>query len=138
GHEALLSCWPRLRELIDRDREFLAWRKRSAETVRRWAETRDRSLLWRGSVLLEARERRKKFDANLTADERQFIDASLTAARRGVIVRRSAAVAVAVLAVFATWMWWRSERQAERLVETSRRLELQSIGWRLAQVQRSL
>src|SRR5690606_17705538 len=118
--------------------EFLAWRKRSAETVRRWAETRDRSLLWRGRVLLEARDWRMARDADLTADERRFIDASLRAARRGVILRRTAAVAVAALAAFATWMWWRSERQAERLEETSRRLELQSIGWRLEQVQRSL
>ncbi len=81
AHEALLRHWPRLAELLDRDRDFLRARGRVEEAAERWAlEARSEDFLLRdGGPLVEARvllERRDELDS-LLAD---YIDASVAAA----------------------------------------------------------
>jgi hypothetical protein len=57
AHEALLTHWPRLKDLLDKDREFLRARTRAATAAERWRrESRDVDfLLPEGKPLAEAR-----------------------------------------------------------------------------------
>lgn len=55
AHEALIQHWGRLREWVDRDREFLMWRRRLESVLEDWEATgRDGGSLLRGVALTEA------------------------------------------------------------------------------------
>ncbi|MDX3310037.1 nSTAND1 domain-containing NTPase [Streptomyces sp. NPDC054884] len=56
AHEALLTCWPRLREWIEEDRDRLRHQRQLTEAARAWVEQdRDPGALWRGGRLTTAR-----------------------------------------------------------------------------------
>jgi len=125
AHEALLSQWPRAREIIAANREFLATRARVRADTRRWqAEQRNPDLLLpAGKRLAEAEDlllaRRKEVDDE-TAEyieashseqqareeaerevERRRLEFEATAARRLARRTRIAAVITLVLAIAA-------------------------------------
>ncbi|MFF7638945.1 hypothetical protein [Streptomyces canus] len=84
AHEALITCWPRLRGWIEADREWLGHHRRLAEEVRLWLEhDRDPGALVRGSRLARAEElfTGEPVDGRgqLTPSEREFLDAALAA-----------------------------------------------------------
>ncbi|MFD3313495.1 hypothetical protein [Streptomyces sp. NPDC058694] len=57
AHEALITCWPRLRGWIDEDRERLRHHRRLTEAARAWLEhDRDPGGLYRGTRLARAEE----------------------------------------------------------------------------------
>jgi WD40 repeat protein len=81
-HEAFLDAWPRLREWIADDRAGLRLRRQLGEDARSWAqEGRDPGGLYRGTRLGNALQWRSAGDneAELTALEREFLDASIAA-----------------------------------------------------------
>jgi WD40 repeat protein len=83
-HEAFLDAWPRLREWIADDRAGLRLRRQLGEDARSWArEGRDPGGLYRGTRLGNALQWRSAGDneAELTALEREFLDASIAAER---------------------------------------------------------
>ncbi|HEY6275227.1 MAG TPA: hypothetical protein VIX86_02740 [Streptosporangiaceae bacterium] len=85
-HEAFLGAWPRLREWIAEDQAGLLRHRQIADDARIWAEVgRDPGSLYRGIRLGEARDWRTAGDneAELTALERQFLDASTAAEEAG-------------------------------------------------------
>ncbi|MFF1299514.1 MULTISPECIES: hypothetical protein [unclassified Streptomyces] len=121
AHEALITCWPRLRDWIEEDREWLCHHRRLAEETRLWLEhDRDPGALIRGSRLARAEavftgeptgER-----GRLTPPEREFLGAALTArathartaartARRtrGLVGALSALLAMALMGGLAAW-----------------------------------
>ncbi|WP_217212271.1 helix-turn-helix domain-containing protein [Streptomyces sp. AC550_RSS872] len=57
AHEALITCWPRLREWIDTDRERLRHHRQLTDAARTWLEhDRDPGTLYRGTRLARAEE----------------------------------------------------------------------------------
>ena len=127
AHEALLSHWPRAREIIAADYAFLETRSRIRNDQQRW-QNENRSpelLLPPGRRLAESEEllseRREELDQALIA----YIEASLDAARRSAQKTlnrtRSFAVAMAILALLAGiggYLGYTGQRTAElRVVE---------------------
>jgi len=101
AHEALLTHWPRLKDLLDKDREFLRARTRATTAAERWRqESRHVDfLLHEGKPLAEARELLKTRRDDLDPETIEFIDHSIryrTRQRR----RRTRAIAATTGIVF--------------------------------------
>ncbi|MFF0574749.1 nSTAND1 domain-containing NTPase [Streptosporangium saharense] len=80
SHEALLGAWPRLRGWLAEDREGLRVHRRLTEATDTWESLgHDPGALYRGVRLAQAQSWAEAGDAVLTARERAFLDASLTA-----------------------------------------------------------
>ncbi|MET7655605.1 hypothetical protein [Streptomyces sp. NPDC005486] len=121
AHEALITCWPRLRDWIEADREWLRHHRRLAEEARLWLEhDRDPGALVRGSRLARAEELFTGKPAGergrLTPPEREFLDAALAARAaesraavratrrsRVLVAALSAVLAVALMGGLAAW-----------------------------------
>lgn len=120
AHEALIRKWDTLRAWLDEDRRFLLWRQQLAVFRAKWIETPDEGTLLRGTLLTEAQGWMRKHRADLSAEERAYIEAS---AKRIVRSRaRWVGVAVAVgmaLGVFGAWkLYERSTRAVtQRILE---------------------
>ncbi len=77
AHEALITCWPRLREWIDADRERLRHHRQLTDAARTWLEhDRDPGTLYRGTRLARAEElfagEDRSYDG-LTSEETAFL-----------------------------------------------------------------
>ncbi|WP_329274269.1 WD40 repeat domain-containing protein [Streptomyces sp. NBC_01451] len=116
AHEALITCWPRLRDWIEEDRERLRHHRRLTEAARVWLDDRDPGALYRGSRLARAEELFAAGDSGLTVHEREFLTAALEAreAERRAVTRSarrsrtllgalSAVLAVALAVGLAAW-----------------------------------
>ncbi|MFJ2237937.1 hypothetical protein [Streptomyces sp. NPDC087859] len=121
AHEALITCWPRLRDWIEEDREWLCHHRRLAEETRLWLDhDRDPGALIRGSRLARAEAlfagEPTGEQGRLTPPEREFLDAALAAraaqvraaartARRtrGLVGALSALLAMALMGGVAAW-----------------------------------
>ena len=78
AHEALIQSWQRLRGWIDANREFLVWRDRLTASLDGWRSGgEDPGTLLRGGPLVEAERWRNERGADLTVEERAFIDAGV-------------------------------------------------------------
>jgi WD40 repeat protein len=79
-HEALIRCWPRLREWLAADRDGLRAHRDLAESAAVWESLdRDPGALVRGARLAAFRPWLARPPQPLTAREREFLTASLTA-----------------------------------------------------------
>jgi len=90
SHEAFLDAWPRLRDWIAEDRAGLRTHRQIADDAGAWAEEgRDPGGLYRGIRLGNAQDWRAAGgnDAELTALEREFLDASTGAEAAEVAAR---------------------------------------------------
>ncbi|NEQ74358.1 MAG: hypothetical protein F6K23_15775 [Okeania sp. SIO2C9] len=73
-HEALIRNWGQLREWMEADREFRAWQERMRGIMRRWQEMQqDREQLLRGAALVQAEEKLKERQEELSEGEKEFI-----------------------------------------------------------------
>jgi WD40 repeat protein len=135
AHEALLRAWPRLREWIREDRDWLSARQSLAEAASEWAqEGRDPSGLYQGRRLASARAALADRRAELSAAEKEFLDGSIRheqAGRRRRIQRvLAASLAVLLVAVGGATAYVvkirESNAQLTRVV-TSQQLAAQSI-----------
>lgn len=78
AHEALLREWPRLREWLDADRDGRWLQQQIATAADEWeAAGRDDDMLLRGARLAAADEWRREREGDLSAREREFLDASV-------------------------------------------------------------
>ncbi|MFI0481129.1 AAA family ATPase [Actinomadura sp. 9N215] len=76
-HEALIRCWPRLRDWLSDDREGLRLHQQLGAAAETWETLReDPDTLYRGTRLARAREWAACNDGALTGRERRFLDAS--------------------------------------------------------------
>ena len=82
AHDALVSSWPRMRIWLDEDRELLRLRQELAADADRWrAQGRDPSLLYGGKRLAQIVRGEHELDLFLAPGEKEFLDASLRAAK---------------------------------------------------------
>ena len=141
AHEALLTCWPRLHDWIERDRERLRHHRMLTDAARTWLEhDRDPGALYRGTRLARAEELFAEDvggptpDLALTTPEHAFLAAALdaraaerrTAARisrrhRILTASLSAVLAVAVLTAVAV-CHERDDNQRQRTQTAARRV----------------
>lgn len=97
AHQALIAHWPRLRDWLTEDRDFLAWRDQIGQQRERWEETgRDDGGLLRGAALATALDRLPARAADVPAPDVEFVQRSRARQRREV---RRWRVVTAVLAV---------------------------------------
>ena len=91
-HEALIRCWPRLRDWLAEDREGQRLHRQLTEATGAWESLhRDPGVLYRGTRLALARDWATRNDAALTGREREFLNSSLAAeAGEHAAVRRRA------------------------------------------------
>jgi WD40 repeat protein len=90
AHEALLDSWRRLRTWIDSSREDLRTQRRLALTAGEWdAAGREPSFLLRGSRLEQFASWAAGTDVKLSALEREYLDASVSARDAGRAVERA-------------------------------------------------
>ena len=135
AHEALLTHWPRLKDLLDKDREFLRARTRAAAAAERWQqESRHIDFLFHeGKPLAEARELLITRRDDLDPETIEFIDHSSryrTRQRR----RRTRAIAtitgivlsvVSAFAVISSVEWREAESQRKEAKEQEKKAKEQ-------------
>ncbi|HKI21323.1 MAG TPA: WD40 repeat domain-containing protein, partial [Isosphaeraceae bacterium] len=116
AHEALLTHWPRLKDLVDKDREFLRARSRITTAAERWRrESRDVDfLLPEGKPLAEARDLLKTRRSDLDPETIEFIEHSIRyrtrqRRRRTRAIATIAGVVLSVVSAFAVFSFveWR-------------------------------
>ncbi|AZQ36143.1 hypothetical protein EJ357_23870 [Streptomyces cyaneochromogenes] len=145
AHEALITCWPRLRGWIEEDRERLRHHRRLTDAARVWLEhDRDPGALYRGTRLDRVAELfpDPEHDYSLTAPEREFLTAALAAreAERRAAARStrraraavgvlSAVLAVALVAGLAAWTQSR-DNELRRIDDEARRIAAVADGLR--------
>ncbi len=91
AHEALIRGWKRLARWLERDREFLLWRKRLQARMETGAHLT-------GAALGDATRWRKTHDADLSAEERAFVEASVRRRRTRTALGVAAVVVVGAIA----------------------------------------
>ena len=81
-HEALIREWGRLQDWVDADRAFRVWQEQMRTALRQWEDSgRDKDALLRGVSLSKAENWLIEKPNDLSAVEREFIQASLYARR---------------------------------------------------------
>ena len=128
AHEALLNRWPRLREMLERERGYLRMRSRLAASAAEWdRERRDPQRLAQGVALAEAREIKTADERSLSAIERDYVVLSLRRNRRRVV--QLFGVAAALVVIFATLSVWAAlaAREAARQKRTAEQLLVESL-----------
>lgn len=128
SHNALLHAWPRLREWIDADRDWLRARQQVVVDAAAWWEAdRDPSLLYRGPRLAATRERLDGAGLTAAAEGKghageleprlaEFLNQSWRQERRGVRIRRAVIACMCVLTLLAGagggLAWWSGQKEA--------------------------
>ncbi|MCC6782446.1 MAG: formylglycine-generating enzyme family protein, partial [Planctomycetes bacterium] len=102
SHEALIPSWTWLRELVQQNRQFLAWRKHTRAAVRTYCERHDDAILLRGRYLAEAMEFRAARADDLTPEELSFVAASVAAAARRKLLLLVGVAALLALSITAS------------------------------------
>jgi len=109
AHEALIRGWSDLKQWIDKDREFLLWRQQLDRFLEKWrglAKDRDSALL-HGVYLAEALRWLRERSRDLSAEEREFIEASEEPKIRSKHWKQlAAAIAAAAVLAACLWLWW--------------------------------
>jgi hypothetical protein len=77
-HEALLRAWDQLRGWLDAERPFRSWRQVLRDEMAPWADSRETGVLLTGALLATSERWLGERPADLSLDERRFIEMSLT------------------------------------------------------------
>ncbi|MFD0000367.1 trypsin-like peptidase domain-containing protein [Nocardia sp. NPDC127526] len=97
AHQSLIDNWPRLREWLETDRDFLDWQRRTERARRKWvSQDNDDGGLLRGGELSDAEEWLARRPHDIPVPVRDYVSAGLRVRRREV---RRWRVITAVLAV---------------------------------------
>ncbi|WP_228472842.1 nSTAND1 domain-containing NTPase [Streptomyces cyaneochromogenes] len=129
AHESLISSWPRLRQWIEEDREWLRAHRRLTEAAQAWDDLgRDHGALYRGARLDTADElfAAPERAAALTSLERSFLATSREARtgsrrrRRGLIGALSLLVVLSLVAGVVAWQQGRTSDRRHAEAEARR------------------
>ncbi|GAB4589384.1 hypothetical protein Ntsu_72160 [Nocardia sp. IFM 10818] len=85
AHQSLIDNWPRLREWLEADRDFLDWQRRAERARRTWvARDRDDGGLLRGGALSDAEEWLARRPDDIPDPLRDYISTGIRVRRREV------------------------------------------------------
>lgn len=102
AHQALIDHWPRLRDWLAEDRDFLSWREQLGTSRQRWeAANQEDGALLRGAALATATEWLATRRADVTPADLDYVRRGTARQRREVRRWRVVAAALAVLALGA-------------------------------------
>ncbi len=134
-HEALIREWGTLRKWIQDNREFRTWQERLRGSMRQWQKMRqDEGALLGGAALVEAEERLKERQDDLSQDEQDYIKQSIELReclikqdnerrKRQFLAASIATMFFAGLSIFSAFEWRNSEiNQIDSLTESSEAL----------------
>jgi WD40 repeat protein len=129
AHQALIDQWPRLRDWLTADREFLAWREELAQRRKQWERAgRDRRSLLRGIALARARDWRAQRGSEMSNVEQAFIVRSHVQARRGMWTWRAAGVLILVIALVVAMLAAQTAQQSDQLDASLRNVNATLLG----------
>ncbi len=129
AHQALIAHWPRLRNWLEQDRVFLAWRAQADQQRDRWESSgRDDGSLLRGSALDAAGEWIPARASEVSPQTREFVARSTARQRRDVRRSRLVIALLSALAVAAGLLVVISEQRGSRLAERLAAANADSIG----------
>ncbi|HLZ61118.1 MAG TPA: trypsin-like peptidase domain-containing protein [Ktedonosporobacter sp.] len=121
-HDALLREWGQMRIWLQQDRRFLLWRQELERQARAWIESdvehpirRDKYKLYRGPDLDEASRWLQERPADLNPAEQEFIEASIQAQRRRLVVAIASGAALATSAAAGLTWWVTSNHTYEKI-----------------------
>jgi hypothetical protein len=118
AHQALIDHWPRLRDWLEQDRAFLAWRAQADQQRERWESSdRDDGSLLRGTALAAAAEWLPARGPEVASATREFVDRSTARQRREVRRWRIVTALVAVLALVGGTLAVVAVQRGNRLAE---------------------
>ncbi|WP_406636604.1 trypsin-like peptidase domain-containing protein [Amycolatopsis sp. WGS_07] len=84
-HQALIDYWPQLRDWLAEDRDFLLWQADLRQDIDQWEQSgRDHGSLLRGAALATARQWLTQRGSDITAPQREYVERSHAAERRGI------------------------------------------------------
>lgn len=129
AHQALIEHWPRLRDWLEQDRAFLAWRAQADQQRDRWETTgRDDGALLRGSELVAAGEWLPARASEVAEPTREYVTRSSARQRRDVRRWRLGTAVFAVLALAAGALAVLSEQRGARLTEQLAAANADALG----------
>ncbi|WP_280385426.1 serine protease [Nocardia wallacei] len=139
AHQALIDNWPRLRDRLERDREFRSWLHTLDHDRRSWeAAQRDSGALLRGGALTAAEDWLTARAADIPNPHRRYIDASRRLRRREIRRWRAVAAVLTVLVVLAAstaGVAYRSSQQRAAQLRLAAGISLAKESIRLADTQ---
>lgn len=111
AHEVLLRSWKAIAEWIKNEEDFLARNTHYEEAARYWIQHgKEQSDLFKeGSKLFEAEYHHYKYGKRLSADTRDFLEASFRAERRSGLVWRTFAYVAFAISLLITLLLQMSE-----------------------------
>ncbi|MBK8258165.1 MAG: serine/threonine protein kinase [Polyangiaceae bacterium] len=116
-HDGLLTGWRRLQNLRDRHLVRLAFVERLRESTHSWEKSaKSTEALLRGALLSEVLEKPDQMAHGLVAREREFVEASLSFARR----QKAFKVAAAILGVVTIVLLFVGKRALDRQRDQAR------------------
>jgi WD40 repeat protein len=138
-HEALLRKWPRLKNWLDEEKEFLTGKEQLDQDLADWEAAPEKqkkeALLW-GLKLARAQAWLTAKPRQLNDSERRFIDASVehaAALRRREVVRTTGAIAVVLCLIFSFVVAYLvSKRHDAQAAATSARLAESETDYKFA------
>lgn len=75
-HESLITSWPTLARWLDEDDEDTLFLARVRTAAKQWdSDGRPKGLLWRDEAVIEARRWRQRYQGDIPALQREFLDA---------------------------------------------------------------
>ena len=105
-HESLIFWWPRLRQWLDEEREFLLWQERLIVAIKEWEQSNWSShLLLRSLPLAKALAWLKKKSDHLTEEQRKFIRVSRNRKVIGSVSTAMVGSLMLLVSVWAMWLW---------------------------------
>lgn len=128
AHQALIDYWPRLRDWLDEDREFLGWQHEVDRQRQVWdSGGQDHGALLRGTALIRATEWLGRRARDIPPALRAFVETSAAVEarqrRRTRLLRAGLGFAAAVALVLGTFaVQQRSVAREEQAISSSRDL----------------
>ena len=129
AHQALIAHWPRLRDWLTEDRDFLAWRAQLDQQRERWERAdRDDGALLRGTPLSTALDWLPARSADLPEAGRDYVRRSRARQRREVRRWRTLTAVLAVLVVVAGTLSVVAVTRGDRISDQLRRANAELVA----------
>ena len=115
SHEKLIDAWPWLKKLVNENRDVIALQNQVATDAKEWEDrNRDKSYLYTGARLANAREQLDAKKLALSGLAHEFVEASRARQQRGRVALVGSVSTVIVLLIAAVIMFARLTNEAQK------------------------